>query len=229
MTEELMVGTVGWDHDDWIGGYYPDDMPDDWRFGYYSNDFRAVLVPGDHFADEQLSAVEDWLEDCDDSFRFVVEIPSCLLPQSERDRLNGFLDRLAGLSGRAAGYYIDLSTVDSDRVRFVELVECVADRGPLCVNLPLSATSSAGLDEVLSRLDIGRCWLPNTMPAPLPGGGLMLALTDTQDPKEQRRIVEALEGWMKQSGGVAGVFYYGGVGATQAASQTRIIAEMLGI
>ena len=100
MTEELMVGTVGWNHGDWVGGYYPDDMPDEWRFGYYSNDFRAVLVPGDHFTDAQLSVVDDWLEDCDESFRFVVEIPTDLLPESACDRLTEFLDRLAGLGGR---------------------------------------------------------------------------------------------------------------------------------
>ena len=229
MTEELMVGTVGWNHGDWVGGYYPDDMPDEWRFGYYSNDFRAVLVPGDHFTDAQLSVVDDWLEDCDESFRFVVEIPTDLLPESACDRLTEFLDRLAGLGGRAAGYYIDLSAVDLDRIRVSDLLERIVNRGPLCVNMPLSSINSDDLDEVLSRLQVGRCWLPNATPAPVAGGGLMLALTDTKDPKKQRHIVEALEDWMKLSGGVAGVFFYGGVKATKAASQTRIIAEMLGI
>ena len=229
MTEELMVGTVGWDYDNWADGYYPDDMPEDWRFGYYSNDFRSVLVPGDHFVGEDLSMVQDWLEDCDASFRFVVEIPADLLPESEREQLTVFLDNLASLGGRAAGYYLDLQAVDVDKTGPNSLLQLIADRGPLCVNAPSTGTGSTELDNLLSHLQIGRCWLPDASSAPTTGGRLMLALTDTQDPKSQRHIVETLEDWMKQTGGIAGVFFYGGVSATKAASQTRIIAEMLGI
>ena len=73
MTEELMVGTFGWDYPAWVGAYYPDDLPDDWRFGYYSNDFRSVLVPSDHFTGTGAD-ISEWAEDCDESFRFVVQV-----------------------------------------------------------------------------------------------------------------------------------------------------------
>jgi hypothetical protein len=229
MTEELMVGTVGWDYDDWIDGYYPDDMPQDWRFGYYSNDFRSVLVPGDHFAGGDLSMTREWLEDCDASFRFVVEIPADLLPDARREPLTDFLDGLEGLDGRAVGYYIDLRAEDVDKIGLNNLLQLVASRGPLCVNVPSTGAGGAELDNVLSRFQVGRCWSPDESSAPATGGRLMLALTDTQDPKNQRHIVETLEDWMKQTGGIAGVFFHGGVSATKAASQTRIIAEMLGV
>ena len=34
MTEPLMIGTRGWDHGAWAGGFYPPELPDDWRFSF---------------------------------------------------------------------------------------------------------------------------------------------------------------------------------------------------
>jgi hypothetical protein len=42
-------------------------------------------------------------------------------------------------------------------------------------------------------------------------------------------MIESLEEWMQQSGGIAGLFFPGGARAARAASQARVIAEMLGI
>lgn len=228
MTEELMVGTVGWDYSEWAGTYYPDDMPEDWRFGYYSNDFRSVLVPGDHFPGGDLPAVGDWLEDCDASFRFVVEIPATALAEPAPDRLTEFMDCLGGLDQRTAGYYLNLTQVEASPTQLVTWLEPVTRRGPLCVNARPADIDNAEFSQLLSRLDVGLCWSPDVSSAPAAGGRLMLALTETQDPKQQRHIVEALERWAQASQGTAGVFF-GGVNATNAATQTRIIAEMLGI
>ncbi len=41
----LQVGTNGWEHDEWLGVFYPDDLPESWRLDYFSNAFNVVLVP----------------------------------------------------------------------------------------------------------------------------------------------------------------------------------------
>ncbi|MCF6345084.1 MAG: hypothetical protein L3J00_01290 [Thiomicrorhabdus sp.] len=41
----LKIGTSGWEHDGWLGGFYPDDLPVSWRLDYFSNAFNVVLVP----------------------------------------------------------------------------------------------------------------------------------------------------------------------------------------
>ena len=33
----LMLGTAGWQRDDWLAGYYPPDLPPDWRLAYYAS------------------------------------------------------------------------------------------------------------------------------------------------------------------------------------------------
>ena len=34
----LLLGTQGWQRAEWIGSYYPADLPPDWRLAYYAND-----------------------------------------------------------------------------------------------------------------------------------------------------------------------------------------------
>lgn len=80
--ENLTIGAVGWLRNDWIGNFYPEDLPEEWRLDFYSNQFYCVLVKQ-----------EDWLEwsedDCEEmadalegeSFRFIYEIQSCLNAQ----------------------------------------------------------------------------------------------------------------------------------------------------
>jgi uncharacterized protein YecE (DUF72 family) len=70
MPEEILIGTRGWDYDEWTGGFYPEELPSDWRFAYYSNHFRSVLVPQATWEKLGVDAVQDWLEDCDPEFRF---------------------------------------------------------------------------------------------------------------------------------------------------------------
>ena len=70
--------------------------------------------------------------------------------------------------------------------------------------------------------------MADEMPGPIAGGSLMVAISASSDAKLQRNLVEALGGWMQESGGVAGLFFTGG-DAPRQASQARVIAEMLGI
>jgi uncharacterized protein YecE (DUF72 family) len=225
MTEELMVGTFGWDYPEWVGPYYPDDLPDDWRFGYYSNDFRSVLVPAGHFRGDDAS-ISDWAEDCDESFRLVIEIPGALLTKDGSAALAEFMLQLGPLSQRVAGCFVDLTEL-STAESLAEPLELIARYAPLCLKLP--PTVAPEIAALAKRVRAGICWLPEVTPAPAPGGRLVLALTDSSDPKAQRHMIESLEEWMQQSGGIAGLFFTGGARAARAASQARVIAEMLGI
>lgn len=61
----LQIGTFGWQHTDWLGSFYPEDLPKEWELDYYSNAFRVVLLPqmqwmqwGEEEVKETLDAVE---------------------------------------------------------------------------------------------------------------------------------------------------------------------------
>ncbi len=226
MTEELMVGTIGWDHDDWVGGFYPDDLPDDWRFAYYSNDYRAALATADHVRPESMAQIADWAEDCDDAFRFVIEIPRSLVAGAHTESLNNFVNTLAPLASRIGGFLLSVGDVGEDGTHSLKSkIELLQPHGPLCLDLPGEAAMPTSLLDVMQEYNIGLCWHPDRDSAPRPGGALSLALSSENDAKGQRQLIESMEQWMQQSNGLAGLF----LESPEAASQARIVAEMLGI
>ena len=63
--DNLQVGTYGWQHESWLDGFYPEDLPADWQLDYFSNAFRLVLVPQSvwgAWSDDELEAVQEAVE-----------------------------------------------------------------------------------------------------------------------------------------------------------------------
>ena len=226
MTEELLVGTIGWDHDNWVGDYYSNDLPDDWRFAYYRNDYRSVLVPIDHFRSGDKEAVSEWVEDCDEAFRFVVEVPKTCLLDADEKLLQSFLQNTASLHSFLAGFYVSLGAVTSEEIVLLQTrVGPLQQHASLCIDYNRESEVIDQLGQLVVDNNIGLCWHPDINDAPTAGGALMVALSEEENPKAQRHLIEALETWMQQSHGLAGLF----LKTPAAASQARIIAEMLGI
>lgn len=57
----------GWEGSEWLGAFYPPDLPPDWRLAYFANEFPAVLVPAerwlgaDHGLDELAAQLPEGL------------------------------------------------------------------------------------------------------------------------------------------------------------------------
>lgn len=102
MAGELLVGAEGWEHPDWGGQFYPDDLPPEWRLTYYANEYRQVLLPfaSWHTADEEQFG--GWCDDVPERFRFVLDVTAIAYhdPALRRQlhRCQSVLDdRLAGV------------------------------------------------------------------------------------------------------------------------------------
>jgi hypothetical protein len=69
----IEVITRGWDRHDWIGAFYPADLPENWRLSYFATTFHAVLVPLAlwHRADPDVLA--QWALDVPEGFGFYLE------------------------------------------------------------------------------------------------------------------------------------------------------------
>jgi hypothetical protein len=96
-----MVAARGWDHPDWCGAFYPDDLPEDWRLAYYGNELSAVLVPAATWMQAEFGGPAVWLEEVGEDFRFHLELDAQLLaggPSMElRRRVQPLLPRLDGV------------------------------------------------------------------------------------------------------------------------------------
>ncbi|MEJ1353156.1 MAG: ABC transporter permease [Candidatus Sedimenticola sp. (ex Thyasira tokunagai)] len=70
----FVVGARGWDHDVWVGSFYPDDLPSEWRLGYYANEFPGVLVPEAEWSGTGESGWEEWCDEVPEGFCFYLEL-----------------------------------------------------------------------------------------------------------------------------------------------------------
>ncbi len=69
----VLVGASGWLHPAWRGGFYPDGLPDDWLLSYYNTQFQAVYLPAPVWQAASEATWEQWLNDTQDGFHFVLE------------------------------------------------------------------------------------------------------------------------------------------------------------
>ncbi|MBI3432376.1 MAG: hypothetical protein HY018_09230 [Hydrogenophilales bacterium] len=69
----VLTGAVNWDHPEWRGSLYPEDLPDDWLLSYYNTQFQAVYLPAAVWQVASDADWAQWLQDTQDGFCFVLE------------------------------------------------------------------------------------------------------------------------------------------------------------
>ena len=230
MSEPILIGTRGWEHEDWRGGFYPPELPADWRFGYYSNLLRSVLVPGETWETAGVEDARQWVEDSDPAFRFVLELPAGLSHPASADaveqRLMEFFRLIGPIRAQVAGLLIRVTPESPpDRAWLEALLELLAPTHPLCADLP-GAWRMPEYMDCLARHHAGLFWRTGDGPAPRPGGRLMVALAQEGEPKAQRRLIEALARWQGEQGVAALIFDTPGK-APEQARQARLLAELM--
>lgn len=63
----VYLGMRDWRHPDWVGPFYPPDMPEDWQLAYYAGQFSCVWLE-----EAVEGAVPDaWREEVPAGFRFL--------------------------------------------------------------------------------------------------------------------------------------------------------------
>jgi Protein of unknown function DUF72 len=99
-TYSVYLGAEGWEHPEWAGVLYPDDLPEDWRLAYYATQFRCVFLPAGFWTLATAQDIAGWIEETPPEFRFLLEEA----PLAEAERLDAQAimgDRLAGFFRRA--------------------------------------------------------------------------------------------------------------------------------
>jgi hypothetical protein len=184
MSEAILIGTRGWDHDAWQGGFYPAELPVEWRFCYYSNLLRAVLVPAEAWADGGKTAPA-----------FPATAPGVALPPASMQS-SALPPSLAGATPSIVAHWLEDSDAGfrfvleppplasaAERAAFLRLIEPLASQTdgflvsaapsdpaqldmllagltrahPVCVDLP-AGEPSPELSALLAAHRVGRCW-----------------------------------------------------------------------
>ena len=74
MRYPILIGTYGWNYSQWCGSFYDADLPEDWRLSWYANHFRSVIIPVGLTDSISTDQIDQWREDTDADFRFILEI-----------------------------------------------------------------------------------------------------------------------------------------------------------
>jgi hypothetical protein len=67
------AGAREWDHPDWVGPFYPDELPPEWRLSYYAHFFGCVLVGAVAWRAAGAAGAASWAADTPAGFRFLLE------------------------------------------------------------------------------------------------------------------------------------------------------------
>lgn len=73
MTKSAYLGACDWRHSEWLGPFYPDDMPEDWQLAFYYTQFSCVWMSSESWLAVSASERQGWLAEVGASFRLLVE------------------------------------------------------------------------------------------------------------------------------------------------------------
>lgn len=214
MSADLLIGTVGFEHPHWAGGFYPEELPADWRFCFYSNKLRAVLIPPTESARLDAASAQQWVDDSDPAFRFVLGLDDSWLDANTRAVR---LAAVAPLHPQIAGWFWH-SGGRAPAAEALALIEALTPIAPVCVDTPMTH---------LARDDVALLWDADNVPAPHAGGQFLVALTCVREPRRLRAILETLARWQGDTRHAA--LFFQDEKAGDSALQARLLADMMGV
>lgn len=212
----LHIAANGWQHDHWLGHYYPEDLPPEWRFDFYGNEFRAVLLPQEMWSKASVEEFQQWLEESSDDFLFFIEYSP--MGAGDGDALNRLFNVLRP---RLGGLYLTYEEIPEPGV-LNEQLQALGTDIPICIGVKqgvLSAEIPPGLTVCVSQDGETVCH----------GGNLaVVSLHAVEDQRQLdyavvRREIEKLSAYAEQG---SALLVCDNIAILQSA---KVIAELLAI
>ncbi|HKY84352.1 MAG TPA: DUF72 domain-containing protein [Anaerolineales bacterium] len=95
----IRLGTSGFSYDDWVGAFYPPDLPRHEWLAYYAREFDTVELNVTYYRVPDRRTVEGWIHRTPDGFLFAVKAHRGLTHERREPDFEGFLDAIAPLRG----------------------------------------------------------------------------------------------------------------------------------
>lgn len=73
-TYQCHIGSAGWDHPEWVGNFYPEDLPAEWRLSYYNTAYTCTYLSYEAWSGQDCATLAQWVEDTLEGFRFVLQL-----------------------------------------------------------------------------------------------------------------------------------------------------------
>lgn len=69
----MITGAYGWEHDQWQGTYYPNEIATDWHLTFYAKEFQTALAPVSFWSDCSVEDIEEFCSDVTEDFTLIFE------------------------------------------------------------------------------------------------------------------------------------------------------------
>lgn len=153
-TYRVVMGTCGWKHPEWLDSFYSEDLPQDWQLGFYSNEFPLVYVPSADWIEEP--DLTEWIEDVNESFRFIFEVPAgYLLDDSLFEAME---EKIESIQDSCLGVVLMLTPNNSnDTTRLSKCIQSLQKLASVSVDLSSESISDEALG-VLKEYRVSTVW-----------------------------------------------------------------------
>lgn len=91
---QAYLGATGWEHAQWTGIFYPEDLPPEWHLTFYNNLFNCAYLSYGEWGQRGLAQLRQWVEDTHPGFRFVLQANPGGETAQDRERLKALEPRL---------------------------------------------------------------------------------------------------------------------------------------
>ncbi|MGB9378029.1 MAG: DUF72 domain-containing protein [Mycobacteriales bacterium] len=158
-----LVGTSGWQYDDWRGRFYPRKVPQRLWLEYYAERFATVEVNNAFYRLPEKSVFESWRSRTPDDFcvvvkasRYLTHIKRLRDPEEPVARL---MERAAGLGDRLGPVLLQLPpTLQADADLLVACLRCFDPSVRLAVEPRHDSWWVPEVRSVLERHNVALCW-----------------------------------------------------------------------
>jgi uncharacterized protein YecE (DUF72 family) len=97
----IRLGTSGFSYDDWVGAFYPADLPRREWLAFYARQFDTCELNVTYYRVPDRRTVEGWVQRTPDDFVFAVKAHGSLTHERQEPDFAGFVEAISPLA--AAG------------------------------------------------------------------------------------------------------------------------------
>ena len=179
----IYIGTQGWNHPNWQGSYYPDDLPGEWALTYYANEIPVVYLPASENWQEQ---AEQLLDGSSDKFRFILGLDA-----SQLTKQPDYLQSLQAFSERLLGVVVSLGNDITFNQQLASTIETL-NQYRVCIDFAQGKTADQRWQDFMQQAQINPCQYADAQEDVAMPGSLAVTFADQDyDPKGLRQVLEA--------------------------------------
>ncbi len=195
MTGFVEIGSVGWEHDQWINSYYPEDLPSDWLFSYFSKQFRTVWVTAAELTNKTTGELQEYVDDCDQGFEFLLEMPEPSEVQKSPESLQQWVKATHLLKDHVFAYVAGI-TADTTVEYINTVLSCLNGKELVDLFLLKEVNNPQNIDELLALKNVYEVAMGDTLENT---DNAQVLLLDYHSANDMRALGKTLNAFVNQN------------------------------